>query len=164
MTLATAPASTASVSTGSAPTRFAPSRAEGLGTVLDLLDRAQATLVAACHADTAADRYIAAHLAALRCAAALLAARPVAIKRGGPVRTVWAHLGLLAPELSEWADYFAAAGGRRAQVEGGATPSLREADDLLRSAETFACLVQGALGLPMESGAIGAPLAAVGRP
>ena len=36
MTLATAPASTASVSTGSAPTRFAPSRAEGLGTVLDL--------------------------------------------------------------------------------------------------------------------------------
>ncbi|QQS03016.1 MAG: hypothetical protein IPK37_18950 [Austwickia sp.] len=144
--------------------RAAGPRGDGLGSALDLLDRAQATLLAACRATTSADRYVAAHLGALRCAAALLAAHPQAGLRGGPVRTVWSHLGRIAPELGEWADYFALIGARRAQVEGGATPTRREADDVLRSAETFATLVRGALGLPTETGAPAGPLAAVGWP
>lgn len=139
------------------------SRGDALGAALDLLDRAQATLLSACRAGSAADRYVAAHLGALRCAAALVAARPSAIPRGAPVRPVWTHLARLAPELTEWADYFALAGTRRAQVEGGATPTRREADDLLRAAETFAALVQGALGLPVAAASTG-PLAAVGWP
>ena len=140
-----------------------PPTGDTLGATLDLLDRADATLAEACRAGSAADRYVAAHLGALRCAAALLATRPRAVGRGR-VRTVWAHLADLAPELSEWADYFAQAGTRRAQVEGGATPTRREADDLLRSAETFGCLIRGALGLPADPGLAEAPLAAVGWP
>lgn len=135
-----------------------------LGTALDLLDRASATLLAACRAGGCADRYIAAHLGALRCAAALLAAHPHAIPRGGPVRTVWTQVPRVAPELTEWADYFALAGIRRAEVEGGATPSRREADDLLRAAEMFAALVRGALGLPVDAAAVGLPLAGITRP
>lgn len=140
------------------------SRGDALGAALDLLDRAQATLLSACRASSAADRYVAAHLGALRCAAALLAAHPRAVHRGRSVHTVWAHLSRITPELGEWADYFARAGTRRAQVEGGAKPSRREADDLVRSAQTFACLVRGALGLPVDAAAPQAPLAAVGWP
>ena len=144
---------------------LATTAAPGSGTAaLDLLDRAQDSLLQACHAGSAADRFIAAHLGALRCAAALLAARPGKVRRGGPVRTVWLHLGLIAPELAEWADYFALAGQRRTQIEGGAMPSRREADDLLRSAETFVCLVQGALGLPVHGVPAGDSPAAVGSP
>lgn len=139
-------------------------RGDDLGAALDLLDRARATLLQACRAPSCADRFVAAHLGALRLAAALLAARPEAVRRGGPVRTVWAHLSLIAPELSEWADYFALAGARRAAIEAGQVPSRREADDLLRSAETFACLIAAALGLPVDAFEVEAPLAAVGGP
>ena len=44
-------------------------------TVVELLDRSGASLQQASHADVTADRYIYAHLGALRAAAAVLAAR-----------------------------------------------------------------------------------------
>jgi len=120
------------------------------GTALDLLDRSRASLLSACHADTVAGRYVEAHLAALRAAAALLAARSRPGRRS-QLRSVWEVLPQVAPELSEWAVFFAASARRRAAFErGSAVPGAREADDLLRQSEIFFELVQGALGLPMS--------------
>ncbi len=142
--------------------RVGGARPGGVAAALDLLDRARASLLQACQAGSTTDRYLAAHLGALRAAAAVLAARPDGGRATLPHRSVWAHLVALAPELAEWADYFAAAGVRRAAVEAGTVPTRREADDLLRAAETFLMLVAGALGLPVRfrEGA----LAAVGGP
>jgi hypothetical protein len=99
-------------------------------------------------------RYATAHLAALRAAAAVLAARarpapPGTHGRSRPT-SVWVLLPKVAPELGEWATYFAAAAVKRAAAEAGlprvVTP--READDLLRDAERFCTLVEITLGLP----------------
>ncbi|MEU2614318.1 SAV_6107 family HEPN domain-containing protein [Micromonospora sp. NPDC007271] len=95
-------------------------------------------------------RYAAAHLAALRAAAALLAARArPAPTRRSRVTSVWVLLVTVAPELHEWADYFAAGASRRAAAEAGIprVVTAREADDLLRAAEQFVAVVETALGL-----------------
>lgn len=119
-------------------------------TALDLLDRSRASLLSACRADTVAERYLEAHLAALRAAAALLAARSKP-SRGAQLCSVWETLPQVAPELTEWAMFFAASAQRRAAFErGSARPGVREADDLLRQSETFFELVQAGLGLPMS--------------
>ncbi|USQ81701.1 SAV_6107 family HEPN domain-containing protein [Ornithinimicrobium faecis] len=118
------------------------------GTVLDLLDRSRAGLIQACQSPTATERYTEAHLAALRAAAALVAARTVTAGRSRP-RSVWEVLPGIAPELGEWAIFFAASGRRRLALErasGGV--SAREADDLVRQSESFLELVRAALHLP----------------
>lgn len=116
-----------------------------------LLDRTSAGLLQACAARSAGERYVAAHLAALRAAAAVLAARGRPASRGGP-RSVWEVLPRVAPELAEWAAFFAATASRRAAIEAGrgdcVTP--RDADDLLRDAETFQHVVESVLGLPFQ--------------
>ena len=68
----------------------------------------------------ATERYAAAHLAALRTAAAVLAVRtrPAAHQRP---RNVWVLLPQVAPELTEWAAFFAAGAGKRAAAEAGLT-------------------------------------------
>jgi hypothetical protein len=125
-------------------------RAPLASTALDLLDRSRASLLSACHADTVAERYVEAHLAALRAAAALLAARRKP-SRNSALRSVWEVLPQVAPELTEWAVFFAASAKRRAAFERGSVgPGAREADDLLRQSETFFELVQEGLGLPMS--------------
>jgi len=95
-------------------------------------------------------RYATAHLAALRAAAAVLAtrARPT-VGRRNRVTSVWALLDLIAPDLGEWASYFAAGAAKRAAAEAGIprVVSAREADDLLRAAEQFVAVVEVALGL-----------------
>jgi hypothetical protein len=117
---------------------------------MDLLNRSRASLLLACHADTVAERYVEAHLAALRAAAALLAARSKPSRRS-QLRSVWEVLPQVAPELIEWAVFFAASAKHRAALERGSTgPGAREADDLLRQSEIFFELVQEALGLPMS--------------
>jgi hypothetical protein len=137
--------------TSSRATQVVPvSRAPLASTALDLLDRSRASLLSACHADTTAGRYVEAHLSALRAAAALLAARSKPSRRS-QLRSVWEVLPQVAPELTEWAVFFAASAKRRAAFErGSAGPNAREADDLLRQSETFFELVQGGLGLPMS--------------
>ncbi|OJF09949.1 SAV_6107 family HEPN domain-containing protein [Couchioplanes caeruleus] len=99
-------------------------------------------------------RYAAAHLAALRAAAAVLAARarPAAPSRRNRVTSVWSLLVLVAPEFSDWANYFALGAAKRAAAEAGIprVVTTREADDLLRAAETFVSLVQSALGLAFQ--------------
>jgi SAV_6107-like HEPN len=116
-----------------------------------LLDRSRAGLLQACEARTAGERYVTAHLAALRAAAAVLAVRSRPGGRGGP-RSVWEVMPRIAPELGEWASFFASTASRRAAIEAGRTDvvSAREADDLLRDAEAFHHLVESSLGLPYQ--------------
>jgi len=140
------------------------SRAPVASTSLDLLDRSRASLLVACRTGDAGERYVEAHLGALRAAAALLAARSLpgsaatgsgrAIRasttRSRP-RSVWELLPRVAPELTEWAAFFAASARRRAAVERGGRITARESDDLLRQAENFLEIVQGLLGLPRDA-------------
>jgi hypothetical protein len=58
-------------------------------------------------------------------------------------------LAQVAPELAEWAAFFAAGAGKRAAAEAGLSRAVtaREADDLLRDAETYLALVETTLGL-----------------
>ena len=118
---------------------------------LMLLERSRAGLLQAVAARTCGERYVAAHLAALRAAAAVLAVRGRPGSRGGP-RSVWEVLPRVAPELGEWASFFAATASRRAAIEAGRGDviSARDADDLLRDAETFHQVVESVFGLPQQ--------------
>jgi hypothetical protein len=83
-------------------------------------------------------RFAAAHLAALRAGAAVLAVRGrPAGRRGG--RSVWQLLTAMAPELGEWAAFFAAGSATRAAAEAGISRLVTEraADDLVRQAGQF---------------------------
>ena len=127
------------------------------------LDRSRASLVAACRTGSVSDRFVEAHLAALRAAAALLAARSRPSRRSR-LRSVWEVLPEVAPELTEWAVFFASTAQQRAVLERGArVPTTREADDLLRQSETFHSLIRACLGLPPTS-PLPELVAATGRP
>lgn len=121
--------------------------------VTSLLDRARDGLVEASLATSAPERYVAAHLAALRATAAVLAARarpePTTTGRRGAPRSAWELLPAVAPELQEWAAFFAAGARRRAAAEAGIAGAVaaRDADDLLRDAQTFLALVETTLGV-----------------
>ena len=128
----------------------APAPAPGLpaSTLLALSRRG---LVEACTAQTPAERYASAHLAALRAAAAVLAcrARPTGGRRSRPT-SAWVLLADVAPELGEWAAFFAAGARKRAAAEAGLPSAVteREADDLVRDAESFLDVVEPMLGVP----------------
>jgi hypothetical protein len=123
-------------------------------TPAQLLTIARLGLVEAARTRPDGLRYAAAHLAALRAAAAVLAARarPAAPGRRSRVTSVWSLLVLVAPELGEWAAYFARGAARRAAAEAGIprVVTARDADDLLRAAEHFVTVVETALGLPHQ--------------
>jgi hypothetical protein len=55
----------------------------------------------------------------------------------------------VAPELGEWAAYFAAGAAKRAAAEAGIRSAVtpREADDLVRDATLFLRLVETTLGV-----------------
>ena len=117
---------------------------------LRLLAASRAALREADRAESSAERYATAHLAALRAAAAVLAdrARPSDARSRRPT-SAWVLLTAVAPELGEWAAYFAAGAGKRAAALAGLRTAVtaREADDLLRDARTFLALVETTLGL-----------------
>ena len=139
--------------------------------VVDLIDHARGGLSEAAATASAGERYAAAHLAALRAGAAVLAARsrPVrASRRGrgrsrGP-RNVWVDLAQVAPELAEWAEYFAAGASKRAAAQAGIPRAVtaREADDMLRDADSFLGLVCSLLGLPYQQPLSGAAVGICG--
>ncbi|CAN5473775.1 hypothetical protein BH23ACT6_BH23ACT6_02780 [soil metagenome] len=123
------------------------------GTVLDLLERAREGLVQACHAQSSTERYTQSHVSALRAAAAVIAAHNNMsrhpYKQSGP-RSVWEVLPAIAPELTEWAVFYAASARRRGVLmRGEASVSSREADDLVRQSEGFLEAVRGMLHLPI---------------
>ncbi|HWI43900.1 MAG TPA: SAV_6107 family HEPN domain-containing protein [Nocardioides sp.] len=130
-------------------------------TTHNYLLRAAESLSEAVGASDVATRYACAHVAALRSAAALLAARA---RPAGPRRrqqkNAWVLLAEVAPELGEWATFFAAGAAKRAAAEAGSTRAVseREADDLVRDADRFLALVEQSLGLTPHP-SVGAQLA-----
>lgn len=119
----------------------------------DLLRTALIALDDAYQAPTPGQRYVAAHVAALRAGAALLAvgAKPT---RSPRIRSVWELVPSAAPELLEWCNYFQVIGRRRVFVEiGREYVTARQADDLVRDAESFMEQIAGILGvgLPIPS-------------
>jgi hypothetical protein len=131
------------------PAHMLPHRTPG-----QLLTIARAGLAEAAHTRPEGLRYATAHLAALRAAAAVLAARarPAAPGRRHRVTSAWSLLVLVAPEFSEWAGYFALGAGKRAAAEAGIprVVTAREADDLLRAAEHFVSVVERTLGVTYQ--------------
>jgi len=129
------------------------------------LSRAAASLSDAITAPDVPTRYACAHVAALRAAAALLAARarPAAPRRRQQ-RNAWVLLAEVAPELEEWASFFAAGAAKRAAAEAGSTRAVteREADDLVRDADRFLGVVESSLGLVPHQ-AVEARIAVPGR-
>ncbi|MCW2543791.1 MAG: uncharacterized protein JWM40_1343 [Frankiales bacterium] len=111
-----------------------------------LLSLAHRGLQEAALATAPGERYSLAHLAALRAAAAVLACRAVPRGKGRP-RSAWSLLAEVAPELTEWAAFFASGAPKRAAAEAGmrgvVTP--READDLLRDAQSFLSVIETTL-------------------
>ncbi|HJQ04775.1 MAG TPA: SAV_6107 family HEPN domain-containing protein [Nocardioides sp.] len=114
------------------------------------LMRSAESLSEAVTARDVATRYACAHVSALRAAAALLAARarPEPAKRRQQ-RNAWVLLAEVAPEMEEWARFFAASAAKRAAAEAGSSRAVteREADDLVRDADRFLAVVEHALGL-----------------
>ena len=121
---------------------------------LNLIESARRGLADAAGEPSAGTRYVGAHLAALRAAAAIVAVKmgPGQSPRRKAPHSVWELLPRVEPALSEWAAFFAAGAGKRAAAEAGLprAVSLREADDLLRDAETFVSLAESALGVSAQ--------------
>lgn len=132
-----------------------PDRVDG---AVDLLSAAAASLADAHWSRTVHGRSAGTRLAVLRAAAAVLSVRghrpagaPARLRApsSGPL-DVWSLLPRVAPELTEWADFFATVlgEGERPGSDGDGPLSVREVDDLLRQGEAFVQLVAGTLGLP----------------
>ncbi|MEV0524719.1 SAV_6107 family HEPN domain-containing protein [Streptomyces sp. NPDC050439] len=127
-------------------------RATAPPAALELLAQARAGIDEAAHLAPPNERYATAHLAALRTAAAVLAARgrPEATpRRRQRIRSAWEVLPEIAPELAEWSALFASGAPRRARAEAGiqGAATVRDADDLLRDVGMFLRLVERMLGL-----------------
>jgi HEPN superfamily protein len=123
----------------SAGTRYCPS------SLRILFEQARQGLLDAEYAVRPLDRYAQAHLAALRAAAAVLAAHARPRGRARPT-SVWVLLATVAPELAEWSKFFAASSATRAAAEAGVTRlvTARDADDLVRQAGEFLTLARHA--------------------
>ncbi|WP_411105981.1 SAV_6107 family HEPN domain-containing protein [Streptomyces sp. cmx-4-9] len=121
---------------------------------LDLLAKARSGLAEAAALTRPGERYATAHLAALRAAAAVLAARgrpePASGRRRPRIRSAWELLPEMAPELAEWSALFASGAERRARAEAGIADAAsgRDADDLVRAVAMFVRLVERMLALP----------------
>ena len=114
-------------------------------TVRTLFEQAQKALLDAEYTAHPVDRYAQAHLAALRAAAAVLAARARPRRRSGPVNA-WVLLAKVAPELAEWSAFFAVTSSTRSAAQAGVRHLVtsRDADDLVRQASEFLALAQHA--------------------
>jgi hypothetical protein len=120
---------------------------------LDLLAQAQSGLKDASTIEDSNSRYAAAHLAALRTAAAVLASRgrPEGTpRRRNRIRSAWEVLPEIAPELADWSALFASGARRRARAEAGIdnAATQRDADEIMRDASMFLRLVERMLVAP----------------
>jgi len=106
--------------------------------VATLLRRADGELAAAAAAADPGDRFLHAHLAAIRSAAAVVALRGRPSPRSG-VRTVWEMLARVEPGLAPWSGYFASGARLRAAVDAGRSGEVApsRADELMACAEDF---------------------------
>jgi hypothetical protein len=115
---------------------------------VQLLDQARTGLAEAAGSTDPRQRYATAHLGALRAAAAVLAARTRPEPARRRPRSAWVLLAQVAPELGEWATFFAAGAAKRAAAEAGLSRAVteREADDLVRDVGAFLAVVENCLG------------------
>ena len=115
----------------------------------DLLGTARHDLATAMTTTVATERYAAAHLAALRTAAAVLAVRTRPAAPPGGRAPCGRCCRRWRPSSPSGPAFFAAGAAKRAAAEAGLTRAVtaREADDLLRDAQTFLALVETTLGL-----------------
>jgi hypothetical protein len=125
-----------------------------------LLDQAARALAEAGGYTDPRQRYATAHLGALRGAAAVLAARTRPEPGRRRPRSAWVLLGQVAPELGEWATFFAAGAAKRAAAEAGLSRAVteREADDLVRDVRAFLEVVEHTLGSTPAVAPVGAPV------
>ncbi|MFG2999135.1 SAV_6107 family HEPN domain-containing protein [Streptomyces sp. NPDC048340] len=135
------------------PVHPVPRKSAAPPAALDLLAKARSGLAEAARLTRPNERYATAHLAALRTAAAVLAARgrpePVNPRRRPRIRSAWEVLPEIAPELTEWSALFASGAARRARAEAGIADAAtgRDADDLVRAVSMFLRLVERMLEL-----------------
>lgn len=114
---------------------------------LRLLTEAEQGLLDAQHETDPGRRFAKAYLCALRAAAAMLAMRGRPHRGRSRPTSVWTLLASVAPELREWAAFFAAGSATRASVQAGITRAVspRAADDLVRQTGQFIGLVRRAI-------------------
>ena len=120
----------------------APERA-----VVELVARCDAELLAAQLATDPADRFLHAHLAALRLAGALLLAAGARPPRGRP-RSAWDRLTAALPAYATWSTFFASGARMRAAFDAGvATVDDAFATTWVEGAEDFRDAVCLGLGI-----------------
>lgn len=98
------------------------------------------------------ERFIGAYLAALRGAAAVLAARGRPHRGRARPASSWVLLDSVAPELREWSAFFAGNSAARAAAQAGITGKVtaESAAELVRAATSFLELVRRLVhGLPI---------------
>lgn len=110
-----------------------------------LIHQAHQCVVEAARLTDPAERFATAYLGALRAAAAVPALRGRPHRGRAKPTSVWVLLPELAPELAEWAAFFADCSDTREAVEAGITRQVtrRAAADLVRQAAQFGALVDG---------------------
>lgn len=96
-------------------------------------------MVAARRENLATRRFATAHLAALRGATAVLAARARPSRPGRGPTDAWLLVATLAPELAEWARFFSSWSPTRRRGRG---VTARDADDMVRQVEQFLVLAE----------------------
>jgi hypothetical protein len=117
-----------------------------------LLAQARRGLAEAERETDPAERFIGAYLAALRGAAAVLAARGRPHRGRARPASTWVLLDSVAPELREWSAFFAGNSATRAAAQAGITGKVtaESAAGLVRAATPFLELVRRLVhGLPI---------------
>ena len=120
----------------------------------DLFEQAVHELAEAVTSAHPYDRYCGAHMAALHASAAVVTARAVPAAPTRRPRSVWDLLYREAPELADWAAYFASGATRRAAAQAGLPNAVSDAEaaELAREAEVYLGVVAQLLGLPFQDG------------
>ena len=110
---------------------------------LALLQQARDSLAESERTPEPSERFATAYLAALRAAAAVLALRGRPHRGRSRPTSAWVLLAAFAPEMSEWATFFASWSSTRAAVLAGITRNVnaRTADDLVRQTGQFVAIV-----------------------
>ncbi|WP_182113637.1 MULTISPECIES: SAV_6107 family HEPN domain-containing protein [unclassified Actinotalea] len=119
---------------------------------VELLARSDAELTAAQLAGSEEERFLHAHLAALRAGAALLEVTGRPRRRPVP-RTVWDMVAAVAPDLSPWTTFFAGGAPVRAALESGREHEVgaEQAERTVAAAEDFQDAVRRTLGADAAS-------------
>lgn len=112
-----------------------------------LLRQAKMSLAKANWEPDAAEKFSQAYLAGLRGAAAMLALRGRPHRGRARPTSAWVLLGKVAPELSEWAGFYAAHSATSAAVQAGIGRQVTQrcADDLARQTDQFLAIVERAV-------------------